>query len=646
MDFIDNEYLLANSQNSTVELSEETSEELDIVSLALDPDQNPETPKNEEEKKQTQNNLERLYEKFSEEEDENYISSDDLEDESVSQIGLAIEPNSPNLEVIKEDEIEESLSSFINNPGYNHDEILPDNLFDPLPNEAIPQSASNSQISQEELESYLHDPEKEKILLEEIDKFLQLTKKRLGKGDITDPLSQKDYDDLRFTNFNSVDLRFKKFLIKRRREINFKEAVKVIQEQVRPRLQQKNERILKLKEEKINEIKSMRKWSKFSKGEFENVLNENLQLKKEKLELVTMVKLLKVELRKTGKKNFSKEKKSFLPNFKKNKSLTKKIKSTEAASNLYKNFNNSSRASTQLPGSFLQLEELQEENMRLKREKKEMSSDFKIKMGRMKNFYDKHLQEFNSIQLNKKTSKVDKKENQSPSRVQNRNLETQLINSRLKIKNLKEKIQKKENEKIEIEKKMLRMRNEVQKLTRNNLKAQVTKLETKLEERDQKIENLKKTSNIQFYLENEFGNDWKKVYKIAKMIKKVKSFGDEDKIGSTSILGFFLKKIFGLFSAAILTPLKTISTIWNAITAQISNFTFDRKKILIESMKNWRKDPSHLGLEVDRQYREITKLKIAGQKQREKISELELKIQQRKIVTIYGVDIFSKILIY
>lgn len=82
----------------------------------------------------------------------------------------------------------------------------------------------------------------------------------------------------------------------RNRQISLKDARKVIKEKVLPMIGEMNDDIIRNKEDHVTHIKALRQHSKFQKGDLENFKNENIELKKDVLDLRSQIKMLKVEL--------------------------------------------------------------------------------------------------------------------------------------------------------------------------------------------------------------------------------------------------------------------------------------------------------------------------------------------------------------
>ena len=135
---------------------------------------------------------------------------------------------------------------------------------------------------------YKYDEEKEKILLQEIDKFL--------KAD--EPKTYNQFQKKRNDKIDQIEYDFQKFLIKRKREISLKDAKKIIKEKVLPKLSNIQDDILINKETHITHMKALRKYSEFQKNDLENFKNDNYEIKKEVLDLRAQIQLLKVELNK------------------------------------------------------------------------------------------------------------------------------------------------------------------------------------------------------------------------------------------------------------------------------------------------------------------------------------------------------------
>lgn len=122
---------------------------------------------------------------------------------------------------------------------------------------------------------YDYDVEKEKLLLQEVDKFL--------KKD--NPKTYNEFQRERKMKIDKVEVEFHKFLRQRKREISLKDARKVIKENVLPKLSEINDEVILNKEKHLSHVKALRHYSSYQKSDLENFKSENYELKKELLEL-------------------------------------------------------------------------------------------------------------------------------------------------------------------------------------------------------------------------------------------------------------------------------------------------------------------------------------------------------------------------
>lgn len=260
-----------------------------------------------------------------------------------------------------------------------------------------------------------YDPEKEKLLLEKIDEFL--------KSD--QPKTYNQFQRVRQTKLDEVEFEFQKFLRKRNREISLKDARRVIKDKVLPMLSEINDDIIRNKEDHVTHIKALRQQSVFQKGDLENFRNENIELKKDILELRSQIKMLKVEIGKARALGTASH-----PLNRQICTANKKIELQENALKTYQEFqqpnytvtstgesngfagessnqqltfqkkkqqsvtSGSTRASSTNP--FEEPEYLKQQANELKLKLTQQEERFKLKMGRMKSFYDATLKKLNS----------------------------------------------------------------------------------------------------------------------------------------------------------------------------------------------------------------------------------------------------------
>ena len=81
-----------------------------------------------------------------------------------------------------------------------------------------------------------------------------------------------------------------------------------MEKNIKQKVDKKEERLIEIKEAKLNALKTLRKMSTFTKGNFEDIVEENLELKKTRILNEMQIKLLKVKLVKEVNKN-----KKFVP---------------------------------------------------------------------------------------------------------------------------------------------------------------------------------------------------------------------------------------------------------------------------------------------------------------------------------------------
>lgn len=192
-----------------------------------------------------------------------------------------------------------------------------------------------------------------------------------------------------------------------------------------------NDDIIRNKEDHVTHIKALRQHTVFQKGDLENFKNENIELKKDILDLRAQIKLLKVELGKARALSQASH-----PLNRQICAVTKHLELVENATKVYQNFQSphhltttgdsqntmlnlqndyypgtfsrkkqqsvasgSTRASSSNP--FDEPEYLKQQIDELKLKLASQEEEFKVKMGRMTSFYDATLKKLNQKQVKK-----------------------------------------------------------------------------------------------------------------------------------------------------------------------------------------------------------------------------------------------------
>ncbi len=152
--------------------------------------------------------------------------------------------------------------------------------------------------------------------------------------------------------------------------------------------------------------------SEFTKGNFEDIITENFELKKMRILLEAQVKILKVKLArelKAKKREKSLDIEETFSNFGEKLMQSREDCSVIAAADTkskklpqVRNSMKKSNLSSTSTAASTSAESLQQELLTLKKQFAEKEKEYKIQLARMKTFYDKHLQELNLSKLNKK----------------------------------------------------------------------------------------------------------------------------------------------------------------------------------------------------------------------------------------------------
>lgn len=162
-----------------------------------------------------------------------------------------------------------------------------------------------------------------------------------------------------------------------------------MRDEIKEQVDARTAKLLEKREARITAIKVLRKFTEFSKDNFEDILKGNFDLKKQLIESDTQNKILKVTLARVKAAQAHKKPvvQPVTVQTAANPSLTsttswKKPKSLA-----------SSTASTSVGDS----ESIRMEFLKAKKEWTEKEQNYKVQLGRMKVFYDKHLGELNHL---------------------------------------------------------------------------------------------------------------------------------------------------------------------------------------------------------------------------------------------------------
>lgn len=175
---------------------------------------------------------------------------------------------------------------------------------------------------------------------------------------------------------------------KKKKDEELDKLKEFVKKEIKQEVDHRTTQLLQKREAKVTAIKVLRKFTEFSKDNFEDIVKENFELKKRVIESDTHNKILKVTLAKVKAAHSLKapqKPKVVLPA---NNSHQASVLSWKKPKSMV-----SSTASTATGDS----EGLKMELLKLKKEWSEKEHNYKIQLGRMKTFYDKHLGELNHL---------------------------------------------------------------------------------------------------------------------------------------------------------------------------------------------------------------------------------------------------------
>lgn len=306
------------------------------------------------------------------------------------------------------------------------------------------------------------------------------------------------------------------------------------------KLDAKAERLVLLQQAKINTMKTLRKFTHFSKSNYEDLIKENFDLKTQVVELDHQIKILKVaiiKLRNLLVKNSQMKSPNLSDSF---DPITKLVPQSLADgcqspgknkgqwSRLAGKTNSKNEMSASTKASDSLEERLSMELASLKREMLQKEQDFKIQMSRMKTFYDKHLLELNQMKLKKpaveqKTEEVNREHVKVKQEQELKRLRSSLLVARDRERRLEECVEEKEDKIRELKSRIANQGVTKLSETIESLKREIDRLKSSVAEKDRQLVEV---DSFDYQTKKQFGDhDGKKVTSIVRFYFKVKDSG-------------------------------------------------------------------------------------------------------------------------
>lgn len=371
-----------------------------------------------------------------------------------------------------------------------------------------------------------------------------------------------------------------------------------VEKNVKQKLDAKAERILLLKQAKINTIKCLRKFTDHSKTSFEDLFKENFDLKKKVLDMDAQIKILKVALAKFhkrlkkagGPEKFEESFNSFGSGVRESQvnNLTCGAKSPVLGVSSHSGrpsgkVHIKSRISTSTAASESNEEKLAMELAALKKEYAQREHDTKIQMSRMKTFYDKHLLELNQMKMNMPA--VTKKSEPKSEEIQK--YEVELRGLRSKIQTMKDDSRKVQDKLDEKDAKITELRNRITnqgftKLSKviEDMKVELDAAKKTIAEKDVKILEV---DNLDYQVhkvsedEGRFVKNFLQVYFMAK------------RLGLGVVLTEATKKAIVFVDDTIYSrACKLIRSLYLMFEEKVLSSVTDTQSIITSMVDNWR----------------------------------------------------------
>lgn len=300
-----------------------------------------------------------------------------------------------------------------------------------------------------------------------------------------------------------------------------------------------------MKEAKINTIKCLRKYSSFSKSNFEDILKENFDLKAKIVELTSHCKILTVAIAKLKCKNKKDDSciTSFTESLKKSPSSFQNTLPVgkQKLPNLRK-----SGASVSTAASEQGDERLIQEIASLKKELVDKEQDFKIQMSRMKMFYDKHLLELNQLKLNKPKIEVKKTAEELNTEEEKRESEVRSLRSKLRDRDSEQ--QKLQSVIKEKEGKIIELKNRIANQGFTKLSKEIEDLKGESKKKDdtirQRNETIATIDNLEHQLSSKYPDKADSIKRLVRVYLWASQLVTEDSQMLTKRLALWLIELW------------------------------------------------------------------------------------------------------
>lgn len=379
-----------------------------------------------------------------------------------------------------------------------------------------------------------------------------------------------------------------------------------VKKNVKKEISAKDERILLLKEAKVNTLKCLRKFTKFSKDNYEDLLQENFVLKKNLLDRESQIKILKVALLKMKHKQGRKDPREDFEEYgdqvkevkrawaeKKEVKVVKSSGGKKAAVLRTSGASNKSGISTVSTDTTLssgdsRFLKVQQDLLALRKQFNEREHEHKIQMARMKNFYDKHLEELNMAKLKKNvpakpaekiTSEKEKDALIRQLRAKVRSFETLKYNHDKEVKEKEEKITD--------------LKNRIANQGFTKLTKQIEDLHQDIVKRDERLvekeNHIKKIDCLEYQLEDKYQEEGPTIRKLVSYYLKIKALWNDPR---SAVSREILSELFRLFKEGIIDPLhKVYKSLCVFIREKLLNQHVDYQALMLDQIKDWRENP-------------------------------------------------------
>ena len=399
----------------------------------------------------------------------------------------------------------------------------------------------------------------------------------------------------------------------------------LVRTNIRQKLTKRDERLLELKQAKINTIKCLRKMSEFTKGNFEDVITENFELKKMRILLETQVKLLKVRLvreLKVKKRQQPLDVEETFSNFGDRLAHSSEYSSISGLGDGCtkkplqpppRNSMKKSTASSTSTAASTSAESLQQELHSLKKQFGEKEKEYKIQLARMKTFYDKHLQELNLSKLNKKVpEKVAQsltKETEEQATI--RTLRKKLVDHEEHKRSFEDTLKDKEA-------KITDLKNRIANQGFTKLSKIIDDLRDDLARKDEVIrstvEEMKRRDSLDYQLANRHKDEASAIsWIIEQYLTWRQVFTDETNLALQRMADRAISRLRGY----LVTPLMVVLwRIWLHLRDKVFTSGIDLREEIESQIVRWKQSP-------DLSLRQLTMLREKVEQQEQHIAQLE-----------------------